>query len=186
LYDTSGFFAALIRKHEGIQAEGQTAPTGAPERALTRAGFTQLNASQQRSLTSALKGTFGFELEAVLNQQRLELLLRNEAVYAVPAQFLLHFAHFPCIALGMLVGEWHADQFIPSHELIMRFSAQFTQQRFTLSAEQIKLWWNGADLRGINLPYPAGCIVLMEDEQRRYIGRGKVLRDRVRNLLPRR
>jgi len=27
---------------------------------------------------------------------------------------------------------------------------------------------------------------LMEDEKQRYLGRGKVLRERVRNLLPRR
>jgi NOL1/NOP2/fmu family ribosome biogenesis protein len=78
------------------------------------------------------------------------------------------------------------DRFVPSHELIARFSVQFTQQRFTLSSEQVKVWWNGGDLRGIDVPYPTGSIVLMEDDKRRYIGRGKVLRERVRNLLPRR
>ena len=72
-------------------------------------------------------------------------------------------------------------------ELIARFSGQFSGQRLTLSADQVKVWLNGADLRGLNeLPYPTGSIVLLEDERQRYIGRGKVLRDRVRNLLPKR
>ncbi len=104
----------------------------------------------------------------------------------MPGQLLSHFAGFPCIAIGMLAGEWTDDQFVPSHELIARFSAQFMRQRFTLLPEQVKLWWNGGDLRGIDVPYPTGSIVLMEDEKRRYLGRGKVLRDRVRNLLPKR
>jgi NOL1/NOP2/fmu family ribosome biogenesis protein len=55
-----------------------------------------------------------------------------------------------------------------------------------LSPEQVKVWWNGGDLRGVDVSYQTGSIVVMEDEKRRYIGRGKVLRDRVRNLLPRR
>jgi len=182
LYDTSGFFAALIRKRATIVRE-QTSP---PERSLTRAGFTALKEQQHRAVITALLDTYGFDLAAVLNRQHLELLQRNDAIYAIPDQLLTHFADFPCIAIGMLVGEWVEDRFIPSHELITRFGAQFTQPRFTLSAEQIKVWWNGGDLRGIDLPYPAGSIVLMEDEQRRYLGRGKVLRDRVRNLLPKR
>lgn len=182
LYDTSGFFAALIRKRDVIASE----PTKPPERLLTRAGFAALNEQQRRALLTALLDTYGFDLAAVLERQHLEVLQRNDAIYAVPAQLLTHFADFPCIAIGMLIGEWIEDRFVPSHELIARFSAQFVQPRFTLAAEQIKVWWNGGDLRGIDVPYPAGSVVLMEDNKQRYIGRGKVLRDRVRNLLPKR
>ena len=182
LYDTSGFFAALIRKR-GTIARELTSP---PERSLTRAGFATLKEHEHRALMAALNDTYGFGLDIVLENQHLELLQRGAAVYAVPAQLLAHFADFPCIAIGMLLGEWIEDRFIPSHELVARFSAQFTQQRFTLSSEQVKVWWNSGDLRGIDMGYPPGSIVLMEDEKRRYIGRGKVLRDRVRNLLPRR
>jgi 16S rRNA (cytosine1407-C5)-methyltransferase len=182
LYDTSGFFAALIRKRETIASE-QTSP---PERSLTRAGFAALKESQQRALVAALSDTYGFDLNAVLEKQHLEMLQRGAAIYAVPDQLLNHFADFPCIAIGMLVGEWVEDRFIPSHELMARFSTQFTQQRFRLSPEQVKVWWNGGDLRGIAVPHPTGSVVIMEDLQHRYIGRGKVLRERVRNLLPRR
>lgn len=182
LYDTSGFFAALIRKRDTLADE----PASPPERSLQRAGFAALKEDQQRVVTTQLKETYGFEIESIVEQQQLELLGRADAIYAVPAQLMTHFADFPCIAIGMLVGEWKGDQFVPSHELIARFSAQFTQQRFTLSSEQVKVWWNSGDLRGIDVPYPTGSIVVMEDERQRYMGRGKVLRDRVRNLLPRR
>jgi 16S rRNA (cytosine1407-C5)-methyltransferase len=182
LYDTSGFFAALIRKRATIAGE-QTSP---PERSLTRAGFASLKDQQHRALIAALRDTYGFDLATVLDRQHLAVLQRGDAIYAIPDQLLTHFGDFPCIAIGMLIGEWVEDRFIPSHALIARFSGQFTQPRFTLAAEQIKGWWNGGDLRGVDVPYPAGSIVLMEDDQRRYLGRGKVLRDRVRNLLPKR
>ncbi len=51
-----------------------------------------------------------------------------------------------------------------------------------LSSEQATAWLKGLDLRGVTVPYPRGSIVLLEDEKRRYLGRGKALRDRVRNL----
>jgi 16S rRNA (cytosine1407-C5)-methyltransferase len=182
LYDTSGFFAALIRKRDTITGESSSSP----ERSLARAGFAALDKTQQRALVAAVRDEYGFDLNAVLERQHLALLQRGAAIYAVPDQLLTHFADFACIAVGMLLGEWVADRFVPSHELIARFSTQFIQRRFTLSPAQVKVWWNGGDLRGVDLPYPAGSIVLMEDEKRRYLGRGKVLRDRVRNLLPRR
>jgi 16S rRNA (cytosine1407-C5)-methyltransferase len=182
LYDTSGFFAALIRKQDTIASESSSPP----ERSVVRAGFTTLKETQHHALLAALFDTYGFDLAAVLDRQHLEVLQRGDAIYAVPDQLLAHFADFPCIAIGMLIGEWVTDRFVPSHELIARFSGQFTQQRFALSPEQVKVWWNGGDLRRIDVPYPTGSIVLMEDDKQRYIGRGKVLRDRVRNLLPRR
>ena len=182
LYDTSGFFAALIRKQGATVSEG-AAP---PERTLDRAGFSSLKEAPQRAVVAQLLNTYSSNLEPMLEHLHLELLQRGDSVYAVPEQLLTHFEDFPCIAIGMLIGEWHELVFVPSHELISRFSGQFTGQRFTLSGEQVKTWLNGGDLRGVDVPYPVGSIVVLEDDKRRYIGRGKVLRERVRNLLPRR
>ncbi len=182
LYDTSGFFAALIRKQSATSNEGTTPP----ERSIARAGFSSLKEVPQRAVIVQLLNTYGFNLEPVLERQHLELLQRGDSVYAVPEQLLTHFGDFPCIAIGMLIGEWHGAIFVPSHELVARFSTQFAGQRFTLSSEQVKTWLNGGDLRGVDVPYPVSSIVVLEDDKRRYIGRGKVLRERVRNLLPRR
>jgi 16S rRNA (cytosine1407-C5)-methyltransferase len=182
LYDTSGFFAALIRKQTATASEG-TAP---PERALARAGFSLVSEAQQREVVTQLLNTYGFNLEPVLEHQHLELLERGDSVYAVPEQLLTQFGDFPGIAIGMLIGEWHESTLVPSHELIARFSGQFAGQRFTLSGDQVKTWLNGGDLRGVEMPYPVGSIVVLEDNKQRYLGRGKVLRERLRNLLPRR
>ncbi|MBI5565526.1 MAG: hypothetical protein HY870_11550, partial [Chloroflexi bacterium] len=128
----------------------------------------------------------GFDLRGVLEGQRLELLKRGDSVYVVPAQLISHFGDFPCIAIGMLIGEWNDGTFIPSHELISRFSSQFTGQRFTLNTDHVKQWITGQDLRTVTPPYATGSIILIEDEQHRYLGRGKVLRERLRNLLSKR
>ena len=185
LYDTSGFFATLIRKRESVEAPSLP-PASPPQRTLAQAGFAPVNESHQREVSNALLNGYGFDLRGVLEGQRLELLKRGESMYAVPAQFISHFGDFPCIAIGMLIGEWIDGVFVPSHELIARFSSQFTGQRFTLNADHVKQWLNGLDLRTVTPPYPAGSIILIEDEQHRFIGRGKVLRERLRNLLSKR
>lgn len=182
LYDTSGFFAALIRKRDRVESPSSLPP----QRSLAQAGFAPLTDSQRRDLVRALCDAYGFDLSGVLEGQRLEVLRRGASVYAVPAQFISRFGDFPCIAIGMLIGEWIDGTLVPSHELIARFGSQFTGRRFTLNADQVKQWLTGLDLRTVTPPYTVGSIVLIEDEQHRFIGRGKVLRERLRNLLPKR
>ena len=180
LHDTSGFFATLIRKHETIE-EATTPP---PQRTLKQAGFEPITTSQAQAVLNAMLDRYGFHLRPVLEYQQLKLFARSQSVYAIPQAFIAHFADFPGIAVGMLIGEWLDDVFVPSHELIARFSTQFTKQRFTLGSEHVKQWLQGLDLRSVTPPYPIGSIVLIEDERQRFIGRGKVLRDRLRNLSP--
>ena len=182
LYDTSGFFAALIRKRHRVDSPA-TLP---PQRSLAQAGFAPLTDRQRRDVANNLLDRYGFDLSQALDIQRLEVLKRGAAVYAVPAQFIARFGDFPCIAIGMLIGEWLDGALVPSHELIARFASQFTGQRFTLNADHVKQWLTGLDLRAVTPPYTTGRIILIEDEHHRYLGRGKVLRERLRNLLPKR
>jgi hypothetical protein len=84
----------------------------APERSLKRAGFAALNNHQRRDVARQLKETYGFDLETIAEHQRLEILQRADAIYAVPDRLLAHFADFPCVAIGMLIGEWHETIFI--------------------------------------------------------------------------
>ncbi len=63
--------------------------------------------AQRRAVMSQLLNTYGFNLDMVVERQRLELLQRADSVYAVPEQLLTNFEGFPCIAVGMLIGEWH-------------------------------------------------------------------------------
>lgn len=183
LYDTSGFFAALIRKTDSVSGES-SAP---PDRALSQSGFSALTTAQQNKLITELRGTFGFNLGAIIDQQHLELWQRAESVYAIPEKLLSQFENFPCIAIGILLGEYQDEEFVPSHELIARFGSQFTGRRLRLSSDQVKVWLNSGDLRNLGvLPYPIGSVILLEDDRHRFLGRGKVLRERLRNLLPKR
>jgi 16S rRNA (cytosine1407-C5)-methyltransferase len=180
LYDTSGFFAALIRKRDSPPVQ----PGAPPTRPLEQAGFTKLTRAGQGEVIERLRDEFGFDLNALLERQAIELWQRGKSVHAFPEMFLARFADVPCAAVGMLIGE-RGDGFAPSHEFAARFSAQFSARRLRLGDDQIEKWLMGYDLREPETtPYPAGTIVVVEDGRGRFLGRGKVLRDRIRNMLP--
>ena len=182
LYDTSGFFAALIRKIDSVGADAQVPPARTPG----QAGLEQFSAQARTDLITQLRHRYGFDLEAILERQGLTLWQRHKSVYAMPQLWLDQFARLPCVAVGMRIGE-STDEFVPSHELVARFEAQFSGRRLRLAEEPASKWLAGYDLRGqTDAPYPSGTIVIVEDDRRRFLGRGKVLRDRIRNLLPKR
>jgi 16S rRNA (cytosine1407-C5)-methyltransferase len=183
LYDTAGFCAALVRKRDSVAVE-----TGSPpSRPLAKVGLEAMSRQEVTGIVDDLRQAFGFDLRVVLDTQALTLWIRGQSVYAIPELFLSRLADLPCVAMGMLVGQRSQDGFIPSHELVARFDAQFTRRRLRLSDEQVKVWLAGRDLRGLGVdPFPSGAIVVMEDDKQRFLGRGKIQRGRIRNLLPRR
>ncbi len=181
LYDTSGFFAALIRKRDSVPVQSQPPR----QRALAETGLEQLARREQAEVIDRLRQDYGFDLDTLIEQQALTLWKRHKSVYAVPEQFLARFAGLPCAAAGMLIGERAAEGFAPSHEFVTRFGAQFTHHRWRLPDDWVAKWLAGYDLRGLDRPpYPSGAVILVEDGKRRFLGRGKVLSDRIRNLLP--
>lgn len=183
LYDTSGFFAALIRKQGSIPVQAQSPP----QRPLREIGFQTLKRQERAGILKGLLQDFGFDLGTILAERALTLLKRGALLYAVPELFLSQFDDWPCVALGLLIGKESEKDFSPSHELVTRFNAQFTGRRLRLTDEQAQVWLAGRDLRGVNTsPYPLRAVILLEDSQGRFLGRGKVLSNRIRNLLPRR
>jgi 16S rRNA (cytosine1407-C5)-methyltransferase len=182
LYDTSGFFAAKIRKRDSVAAE----LSHPPARSLESVGFAQMGRRDAASVCDRLLQDYGFDLGAVIEQQALSLWEHEASVYVIPGQFLAHFADLPCVATGMRVGEQVEQDFVPSHELVARFGAYFTERRLTLSDDRSAVWLGGRDLRGVEALYPLGMTILLEDERRRFLGLGKVQGNRIRNLLPRR
>ena len=183
LVDTSGFFAALIRKQGSVNAQ----PSQPPVRSLEGAGFARMGQRETASVCDRLLQDYGFDFEAVIERQALALWERGELIYAIPELFLVHFADLPCVSTGMQVGELdEGTGVIPSHELVARFGAQFAGRRLTLAKDQVGVWLGGRDLRGVQTAYASGEIILLEDERIRFLGLGKVLSERIRNLLPRR
>jgi 16S rRNA (cytosine1407-C5)-methyltransferase len=182
LCDTSGFFAALIRKRGPVDA--QAVPP--PARSLESAGFTRMSQREVAGVCGHLLQAYGFDFEAVVEQQALALWKHGESIYAIPEQFLAHFADLPCVATGMQIGEQGEGGFAPSHELVARFGAQFAGRRLALADAQAAVWLAGRDLRGIGTPYASGAVILLEDARGRFLGLGKALHKRIRNMLPRR
>lgn len=182
LHDTSGFFAARIGKRDSVDVQ----PADPPARSLESAGFARMGHREAASVCEHLLQVYGFDFEAVIERQKLALWEHKGAVYAIPDLFLAHFADLPCVATGMQVGDLGEGGFVPSHELVARFGVQFTGCRLTLADDQAAVWLGGRDLRGVEAHHPLGVTILLEDECGRFLGRGKVLSNRIRNLLPRR
>jgi 16S rRNA (cytosine1407-C5)-methyltransferase len=183
LYDTTGFFAALTEKGESVPTQAQPYPT----RSLRERGFEPLPAGEREALLDGLRQTYGLEMGKVLAAGELSLWRRREGVYALPEAYLVHFEGLPVVAAGMLVAEWKGEALTPSHELVGRFWREFKAGRLTVTVAEGERWLQGQELRGAPRGgFERGTVVLVEDELGRPLGRGKVLGDRVRNLLPRR
>jgi len=57
---------------------------------------------------------------------------------------------------------------------------------YSLPEEALPAWLRGSDLLGaLPATYRPGDIIVVIDQLGRNLGRGKVLRDRLKNLLPR-
>jgi len=183
LYDTAGFFAALIQKRESVTVHRQ----GRPARQLRERGFAPLKTIEHAELMDGLLQRYGFDLAAVLEALHLSLWKRKQRIYALPELYLAHVGDLPAVAAGMLVAERKGGNLVPSHELVSRFGREFTSGRLTISLEEGERWLKGHELRGVSVPeFGRGAVVLVQDEWGRMLGRGKVLGQRVRNLLPRR
>ncbi len=196
-YGTSGFFAALLRKtgpftqpSAGESGQAPGLPGGAqeaPSRPMSRSGFEELSEQEAQAWSDGLMQAYAFDLAETLERSRLALWRRGREVYAIPRLYLERFRELPVQSLGLPLGEELPDSLAPSHEWVARFSGEFLTGRYPLEEEHLRAWLRGEDIRSKPLPgYPTGMVVIVEDASGRLLGRGRVLRDRLKNLLPRR
>lgn len=183
LFQTAGFFAARLRKLAPVPVE----PDERPDRPWGQTGLMSLSCAETARLCADWRALYGFDLDATLEALGLTLWQRERLLFAVPERLIALFGDLPHTAAGLLVGQELDGQFIPSHELITRFDRAFSRARLTLDETQVALWRQGRDLRPAPVTgYPAGTVILLQDERGRFLGRGRLLSDRLRNLLPRR
>ena len=176
LYQTSGFFAARLRKLDS-NAPGADAPPVA-----RGGGSAPLTAAAEAAFVAGLRDDYGFDFAAVMADYDLELRARGDLIFAAPARALRLFGDLPTAAVGLLAGQMSAGAVIPSHELVARFADCFALE--PLPPDHVADWLGGIDIRA-DLGYAPGRVVLFADADGRYVGRGKVVPGRVRNLLPR-
>ena len=179
IFHTSGFFAALIQKTDAIDFPVEHPP----DRPLANAGQTRLGADEERVIHSLFRETYGFELEPILVEFRLELWRSPAGIFAIPATYLKHFSGLPCQLLGLKVAEETPAGFIPAHDWVARFGQRFHESRLTIAEDQVAMWLRGEDLPAEGLH--EGVMILF-DPDGRCLGRGRVRAGTVKNLLPRR
>jgi len=183
LYDTSGFFAALITKLEPVNQSVQPFPS----RPLEKTGLERITGREEKLLEQQLYGQFAYDLSSSLEKHNLSLWKRGGAIFSISNLFLERFRNFPFEAAGLLLGEQTPQGFQLSHEWVARFSMNFKQGRYCLPEEVVPAWLRGEDIHGLpSGGFPAGSMVIVVDRQDRLLGRGKMQAQRLKNLLPRR
>lgn len=185
LYHTAGFYAARLTKIEPIGH--QKVETPGLSFSFERAGFALLSEFELTKLVIELKDVYGFDLRLVLDEYDLSLWRRRQVVYALPNRYFRLFKDLPVQGLGMILGEETPQGFVPAHEWVTLFYRQFKGGWYHLPDERKAAWLRGEDLRDFSAPgYPLGKVVLVKDAHGQYIGLGKVVSQRLKNLLPRR
>lgn len=182
-YRTAGFFAARLVKVDSLPLPTEDAPF----RPLSLTGFEPLSAADARPLTEALLDNYGFDLASFQENYDAGLLRHKTRVYAIPGLFLERFSGFPVQAAGLLAAEETPDGWQVSHEWAARFHHLFTDGWVEISEEHSQRWLAGEDLPLSSLNRnPSIAALIVRDASGRYLGRGKVVQERLRNLLPRR
>jgi len=184
LFNSAGFFSALIRKNSTL---GEESGNRGPQHSWSRQGWIRLQSRAVKELGSALLDQFGFNLSQLAEHQALTFWKRDKRIQAVPEVFLDRFDNFPVISCGLEVGSLIAGKMQPSHEWAARFIRQFTSGWMNLPADQALVWLRGSD---VSIPVPDGMqpgrVVCLVNQEGQFMGRGKLLAGRVKNLLPRR
>ena len=181
--NTAGFFACLLEKTAPIDLPTQTPPA----RSLERVGFRALSREEENKLIQQFAAEFSFDLAEILEKYQLRLVQRFEKVFAFPTPVLEEFSTLPLESAGLLLAEILPEGLIPGHEWISRFGSEFSQRKIALSEQQAKAWLHGEDILDFSTTAASkGQILIVCTPAGLVIGRGKVLKDRLKNLLPRR
>lgn len=180
-FGTNGFFAVKLLK----TAEVPTITSPLPNRPFTATGLAAMRNDETVKIQQFLQDEFGLDFERILTDMRGNLFQRQGQIFLIPETWLAHFATFPYHTLGMPVGKLLKGRFEPSIELFNRWNHLIQERNWQLPQEAVESWLRGGEVRGKNFPgIPPSGFVIVRDELGRYLGAGKVIPGRVRNLLP--
>lgn len=181
IYNTAGFFAAKLVKTGPMPSAAsaqKTRPAKTPKIAIPQA-------NESRSIIQNISDLYGFDLENVIQSQSLQIVEFNGHLNLIPEALLSDFPNLPWLSSGMLLGKALPNGWQPSHAFVSRFGNQFTNRIMTLEDEYLMAWERGEDLRGYTADSEnAGKVVALRDKRGRNLGRAKVLKDRLKNMLP--
>ena len=181
-YQTAGFFACLLQKTGEMVGK----PAEPPSHSMENAGFVEVSSLETTRFAGEFKSWSGFDLPAYLEMERRVLVRRDQRIFLFPRLLLERFGSLPVQSAGMLMGEWEGDDFIPSHEWVLRFGSQCENIILKLDEGAFTDFCKGDDLFGVedNADSTSPLRVVM-DESCRVAGRGKLAAGQLKNLSAR-
>lgn len=179
---TAGFFAARLTKLKDIPPGHSSQPL------LINWRAPRLLAEKEfRTISILLLDQYGFDFNSLMEKQNLAVGQDNNELRLIPLRYLNEFSGLPCTSIGLRLGERIGDEFIPTHEFVARFGQSIKSSKVQLDEELLKQWLRGEDLRPYSAPaLPKGRVVVVTDGIGRNLGRGKILSNQLKNLLPNR
>ncbi len=183
LYHTAGFFAVRLTKTNPTSGESASPPA----RPFNKTGFTPLSVEEARTLAGQFEQLYELDLERILEEQPCRLFRREDDIIALPTMLLDELGDFPVSFAGLPAAQVTPNGMVISHDWAARYSPRCSWGWIDLPAEHTAAWLRGEDLR-LDIPagYAAGQVYLVKDSDGRFVGRTRLIRDRWRNLLPRR
>lgn len=178
-YGTAGFFACLLEKKDDL-----VLPTSEPpSHSMEAAGFRELSAVEQHDFAVMLNDQSGFALLRYLEENHRTLVRRDARMFLFPRLLLERFPSLPVQYAGMLLGEWEGEEFIPSHEWVLRFGGQCAHWLLTLEDEPFMRFSGGEDLQSLNQRKIGDSgIRIVQDREGRIAGRVMQVGDKLKNL----
>jgi 16S rRNA (cytosine1407-C5)-methyltransferase len=180
-YGTAGFFAARLTKTGEIPMEDASAWRTAPDRAQ----FAPAPKTLSKAIHASLAENWGFELAALMERQQLTLAFNKDRIFLIHESLINNPLELPFLSTGMELGKRAGDDLVISHEMASRFGDQFKHGVLMLDNAYLPAWLRGEDLRGFRHDQlESGRFYTVRDESGRNLGRGKLLADRLKNMLP--
>jgi len=181
LFRTAGFFAAKLTKTEQVSSRVDQQKKQPPRTVRLKIPL----ASESRAITQFISGSYGFDLDKVIQTQSLMIAEINEDLYLIPQILLEAFDDLPWLACGMPLGKALPDGWQPSHEFVSRFGDQFTHHVLILEDNHLLAWLRGEDIRSYSSRMELqGKVLAIRDRHGCNLGRGKLLENRLKNMLP--
>lgn len=178
-YDTAGFFACIFKK---IGSTGVN-PKDAPSHSMEKAGFIELNSSEENDFCLKLESEYGYPMQSYLNDHNRALIQRDDKIFIFPRLLLDHFPNLPVQYAGLQVCTINADDISPTFEWVSRFGQQCQNSLTRLNEKELAEWQKGLDI-----PFDhcwinkKANIHIVLDEDGRFRGRGKLIQGILKNL----
>jgi NOL1/NOP2/fmu family ribosome biogenesis protein len=157
-----------------------------PNRNFSSTHLEPLKKDVEIQIIDQIETNYGLDLEKVLEAHALKLFQRFDQLFLIPQKYTDHFITLPYEYIGMPLGQRHQNSLIPSHAFASRFGREFTRGKIVIEESHVGMWVSGRDIRHPQTEQTLeGQYLLVNDQDGRNLGLGKLLPKRLRNMLPR-